>query len=324
MSVTEEKVLKWAKEIILIERETLGGVVNALGESFLNAVEVIEKCTGKLVFTGVGKSAIVAQKLCGTFNSLGIASIFLHAADAVHGDMGSVEKNDVIIAISKSGNTPEIRVLLPLLKNMGPSIVGITSGPRSFMAENCDVCIIVPVEREACPFNLTPTASVIAHLAVGDALAMVLVKKRGLTQEDLGRNHPGGIIGKKLYMKVRDVLAGQHGARPCVNPDTPLPEVIVSITEGRLGATVVMENDRICGIITDGDIRRMLGKAPLWHTLKAKDIMTQNPKIIDADALAVDALRMINQYKITQIIVTEEGKYAGLLHFHDLVREGII
>lgn len=319
-----DHILSIGKWVIEQESSTLREVGTYLGESFIEAVNVLINVQGKVVFTGVGKSAIACQKISATFNSLGIPSILLHATDAIHGDMGCVSHNDVVIAISKSGDTPELKVLIPFLKNLRVPIISITSNKESFLARNSTVSIYVPVEKEACPLNITPTTSVIAHIAVGDALAMTLLKLKGITREDFSRNHPGGIIGKKLYLKVRDVLQNQKGEKPFVFPTSKMPEVILSITEGRLGASVVIENQKIVGIITDGDIRRMLQKYPNWSNLTAADIMTPNPKTIDIDELAVNALHIINTYKITQIVCVKDGKYEGLLHFHDLIREGII
>jgi len=316
--------IEMGRSIISFEAEVLRDVANSLDENFHRAVDMLRECRGKIVLTGVGKSAIAAQKICATLNSIGIVALFLHAGDAVHGDMGVVKKEDVIIAISKSGDTSELKVLIPLLKNMGVSIIGITSNRESFLFRSSDVAIYVPVRGEACPLGITPTASVIAHIAVGDALAMSILKIKKIGLEDFGRNHPAGIIGKKIYMKVADVLAGQKSRKPFVYPDTPMPEVIMAITEGMVGAVVVLNNDQICGIITDGDIRRMLGRTSEWTHLRARDIMTTNPKTIEASELAVEALHMINRYKITQLVVVDNGKYVGILHFHDLVREGIM
>ncbi len=300
--------------------------VLALSEKIDNDfVEVIEKILtlkGRVILTGIGKSAIIAQKIVATLNSTGTPAIFMHAADAIHGDLGIIQKDDLIIAISKSGNTPEIKVLVPYLKQTGNILVAMVGNHESFLAEQADYILDTSITREACPNNLAPTTSTTVQLAMGDAIAVCLQTKRQFTDQDFAKYHPGGALGKQLYLKVSDL--SDHNGIPMVTADASIRSVLISITEYRLGATVVIEDEKILGIITDGDIRRMLGKYEDVSGLQAKDIMSLNPKTIDKTELAANALHLMRQYSISQLVVTAEGKYAGIIHLQDILKEGII
>ena len=276
---------------------------------------------GKVVVTGIGKSANIASKIVATFNSTGTSSVFLHAADAIHGDLGVVGKEDIVIAISKSGETPEIRVLIPLLKARGNKIVAMAGNKDSYLALQADYFLDVTVEQEACPNNLAPTASTTAQLAMGDALAVCLLDLRGFTPGDFAKFHPGGALGKRMYLRVADIFA--KNPVPVVSPDETMENVILEISSKRLGATAVVENDTLLGIITDGDLRRMIEKHGDYKKLRAKDIMSPNPKVIEKESLAVDALTLMRENNITQIPVLDNGKYSGIIHLHDILKEGI-
>jgi arabinose-5-phosphate isomerase len=275
-----------------------------------------------LIVTGIGKSAIIAQKMVATFNSTGTPSIFLHASEAIHGDLGMVQNDDVIICISKSGNSPEIKVLVPLLKRFGNILIAITGNVSSFLAKGSDFILNTTVETEACPINLAPTNSTTAQLVMGDALAVCLMEIRGFTPDDFAKYHPGGALGKKLLLRVQDML--EHTLKPMVSPDTSIKKVIFEISEKRLGVTAVMDQEKVIGIITDGDIRRMLSERDSFADLTAKDIMTRNPKLIQSTDMVVDALNILEDFSITQLVVVENEKYKGILHLHDILKEGIL
>ena len=316
-------ILSLAKETILLESKTIANLANLLNDSFANAVNFILKSKGRVIVTGIGKSANIANKMVATFNSTGTPAVFMHAADAIHGDLGNVQKDDVVICISKSGNTPEIKVLVPLIKNSENKIIAITGNPDSFLGTNADFVLNSYVEKEACPNNLAPTTSTTAQLVLGDALAVCLLEIRGFTSSDFAKYHPGGALGKRLYLRVSDLI--KNNQLPQVKTDDTVTKVIVEISEKRLGVTAVTDNNNtILGIITDGDIRRMLSKTTEINSLTAADIMSKNPKSIHVDAMAVDALEMLENNSITQILVTNsDHKYVGVVHLHDIIKEGI-
>jgi len=277
---------------------------------------------GRVIVTGIGKSANIASKIVATFNSTGTPAVFMHAADAIHGDLGNIQNSDVVICLSKSGDTPEIKVLLPLIKNYGNKIIGITGNPDSFLGKNADFTINSYVEKEACPNNLAPTTSTTAQLVLGDALAVCLLNLKDFSSKDFAKYHPGGTLGKRLYLRVDDLVANNEA--PKVAAESSIKDVIVEISEKRLGTTAVVENDKVIGIITDGDLRRMLEKNTDFSKLTAKDIMSTNPIQVDSDTMAVSALDIMQKHDITQILVSENDKYKGVIHFHDLLKEGII
>lgn len=311
-----------AKKTILAESNAINQLVNFLTDDFAAAVELIYNCKGRLVVTGIGKSAIIAQKMVATFNSTGTPSMFLHASEAIHGDLGMVQDGDVIICISKSGNSPEIKVLAPLLKRFGNSLIGITANLTSFLAKESHLVINAHVDSEACPNNLAPTNSTTAQLVLGDALAVCLMEMRNFKSEDFAKYHPGGALGKKLLLRVSDMLDRTH--KPIVTPTTSIKDVIVEISEKRLGVTAVIENNKLIGIITDGDIRRMLNKTETISGLIAKDIMTVNPKTIQLNSMVIDAFNIMEDFSITQMVVEDNNEYVGILHIHDILKEGII
>ncbi|MEO8771491.1 MAG: KpsF/GutQ family sugar-phosphate isomerase [Ferruginibacter sp.] len=294
-----------------------------IDEDFVKAVEQIAYCKGRLVVSGIGKSAIIAQKIVATLNSTGTASMFMHAADAIHGDLGMIQKNDILLLISKSGDSPEIKVLVPLLKNFGNILIGMVGNTQSFLAKNCTILLNTTVLQEACPNNLAPTTSTTAQMVMGDALAVCLMELKGFNSDDFAKFHPGGTLGKKLYLRVADLIV--HNQKPSVKQNASIKEVIVEITKNRLGAAAVInEKNEIAGVITDGDLRRMLEKNDVVNVLQAKDIMSVDPKSITSDALAAEALEMMRSKNISQLLVTENNQYAGIIHLHDLIREGII
>ncbi len=321
--MNNQSLLSFAHNTILNEAKAIKKLDEYLTEDFVSAVKYIYQAEGRTILTGVGKSAIIAQKIVATFNSTGTPAIFMHAADAIHGDLGIIQENDVVICISKSGNTPEIKVLVPFIKAFHNKIIAITGNSSSFLAEQADYVLNCHVEQEACPNNLAPTTSTTAQMVIGDALAVCLVKLRGFSSKDFAKYHPGGALGKKLYLRISDITA--RNEKPQVEPDTPISGVIVEITEKMLGATVVIDNGAIIGIITDGDIRRMLSDQKNdVRQLAAKDIMGKSPKTIDNNALAVDAIELLESNEITQLIAEENGEYKGIVHIHDLIQEGII
>lgn len=317
-----QSILDLAKKTITLESEAVANLSEILNEDFAKTVELIYNSKGRVIITGIGKSAIIATKIVATLNSTGTPAIFMHAADAIHGDLGLILEDDIVICISKSGNTPEIKVLVPLIKDAKNKMIAITGNKDSFLGKQADYVLNTFVEKEACPNNLAPTTSTTAQLVMGDALAVCLLELRGFSSRDFAKYHPGGALGKKLYLRVND-LSSQNKV-PAVNPNTDIANVIVEITEKLLGVTAVLENDRIIGIVTDGDLRRMLSKKTDFNGLTAKDIMSTNPKRIDANAMAVDAKDMMETHGISQLLVEENGQYVGVVHLHDLVKEGII
>ena len=319
---TVTTILESAKKTILAESESIANLVNYLSEDFAKSVDIIFKSKGRLVITGIGKSAIIAQKIVATLNSTGTPSIFLHASEAVHGDLGMVLPEDVIICISKSGNSPEIKVLVPLLKRFGNTLIGMTSDLNSFLGKESHYILHAHVDNEACPNNLAPTNSTTAQLVLGDALAVALMEVRNFKNEDFAIYHPGGALGKKLLLKVKDMLDTTH--TPRVNPNDSIKKVIMEISEKRLGVTAVVENNNVIGIITDGDIRRMLNTRDTFTDLVAKDIMTKNPKNINSTILVSEALNILENNSITQLVIIEDDKYLGILHLHDILKEGIV
>ncbi|MEL1240178.1 KpsF/GutQ family sugar-phosphate isomerase [Flavobacterium flavipallidum] len=320
--ISKENILAIAKKTILSESEAIVKLVDYLDENFFKAVEIIFQSKGRLVVTGIGKSAIIGQKMVATFNSTGTPSMFLHAAEAIHGDLGMIQKNDVIICISKSGNSPEIKALIPLLKRDGNPLIGISGNTSSALAKGSDYVLNTTVDMEACPINLAPTNSTTAQLVMGDALAVCLMEMRDFKPEDFAKYHPGGALGKKLLLKVKDLI--EHNQKPIVSPDTPVKKVIFEISEKRLGVTAVVENNQVIGIITDGDIRRMLNDRDTFTDLTAKDIMSKNPKSIPSETMAIDALQILENHSITQLIVIDNNEYKGVLHLHDILKEGIL
>ncbi|WP_420837403.1 KpsF/GutQ family sugar-phosphate isomerase [Algibacter amylolyticus] len=305
-----------------MESKAILNLASLITDDFAEAIQLIYKSKGRVIITGIGKSAIIASKIVATLNSTGTPAIFMHAADAIHGDLGLILKDDVVICISKSGNTPEIKVLVPLIKSAKNKMIAITGNPDSFLGQHANYILNAYVEKEACPNNLAPTTSTTAQLVIGDALAVCLLGLRGFSSNDFAKYHPGGALGKKLYLRVQDISSVNE--KPKVAPDTNIKNVIVEITEKMLGVTAVVENDKIIGIITDGDLRRMLSKVDDFSGLTAKDIMGNNPKRIQAEAMAIDALELMENNDISQLLVEENGKYAGIVHLHDLIKEGII
>ena len=292
-------------------------------DEFVAVLNLIYNSRGRLIITGIGKSAIIGNKIVATLNSTGTPSIFMHAADAIHGDLGNIQPDDVVMCISKSGNTPEIKVLVPLIKRMGNKLVAMVSNVDSYLGQHSDHVVRATVEEEACPNNLAPTSSTTTQLVMGDAIAVCLLKMRGFSAEDFAKYHPGGSLGKKLYLRVEDVFDKE--VRPYVFPDESIQNTIINISQNRLGATVVLDkDDALMGIITDGDVRRMVENGKPVDTLTAKDIMSRNPKVIEKGELAINAFSIMEKNKITSVVVLDGGKYAGLIHIHEVLREGIV
>ena len=318
-----DSIKQIALRTIDLEAESISGLKTFVNEEFEKAVEAIAACRGRLVISGIGKSAVIAQKIVATLNSTGTPSIFMHAADAIHGDLGIIQQEDVVLIISKSGESPEIKVLVPLIKNFNNVLIGMVGNTESFLARQSNIILNTTVEQEACPNNLAPTTSTTAQLVMGDALAVCLMEMKGFRSEDFAKFHPGGMLGKKLYLRVSDLSAANE--KPKVLPGQSLKEVIVEMTKKRLGVTAVVdEEDNLLGIITDGDLRRMLNKSIEIDEIRAEDIMTKSPKTIAPDELAVEALNLLRKYEITQLFVMNEGKYFGVIHLHDLLKEGFI
>lgn len=316
-------ILDIARQTILRESQSIKELANYLDATFEKVVHLIHQSKGRLVISGIGKSAIVAQKIVSSLNSTGTPSLFLHAADALHGDLGMVLKDDIVMIISKSGDTPEIKVLIPIIKNFNNKIIALCGNENGYLAKSADYFLNSTVSEEACPNNLAPTSSTTAQMVIGDALIVSLMHLKGFGSEDFAKFHPGGALGKRLYLHIGDLII--HNEKPEVKEDTPLKEVILEITQKRLGVTVVTdENTQVKGIVTDGDLRRMLEKESNISSLSARDIMTTHPKQIDKTELAVNGLAMMRQNNITQLVVTEADKYFGIIHLHDLIREGII
>ena len=315
-------ILAIARKTIKTEAASIDNLASLLDDQFADAVNCILESKGRVVISGIGKSAIIASKIVATLNSTGTPSIFMHAADAIHGDLGTIQKDDVVICISKSGNTPEIKMLVPLIKLGNNKLIGMTGSPDSYLAANADFTLNTFVEKEACPNNLAPTTSTTAQLVIGDALAICLLELRGFSSKDFAKYHPGGTLGKKLYLRVSDIA--KNNLKPQVKLDTPVKDVIVEISEKMLGATAVMDGEEIKGIVTDGDIRRMLNKYENINGLTAKDIMTTNPKTVDCNVLAVKALKEMRSKGISQLLVVEGAQYIGVVHLHNLIKEGIM
>ena len=314
-------IKKIARETIAIELAAVAKLESSINDDFVNAINLILSTKGRLIVAGIGKSANIANKMVATFNSTGQPAVFLHAADAIHGDLGNIQEGDVVICISKSGNTPEVKALVPFIKNMGNKIIALTGNPKSFLAIKSDFILDVSVEKEACPNNLAPTSSTTAQLVMGDAIAMSLLACKDFTEEDFARFHPGGILGKRLNIKVQDLISDYT---PKVNPNASINEVIIEISQNRLGVTAVLNDKKLAGIITDGDLRRMLENEKDISSLCAKDIMSCDPKITKPEDLAYNALKEMEQNNITQLIVIKSEKYLGVIHIHDIIKEGII
>lgn len=311
-----------AKKILQEEAEAILKVKDLVDSQFVACVEHILSQKGRLVFTGIGKSAIIAQKIVATLNSTGTPAIFMHAADAIHGDLGMIQSEDSVVCISKSGDTPEIKVLVPLIKRLGVPLIAMVSNPTSFLGKQADYLLHAYAEREADGLNLAPTTSTTVALALGDALAVCLLEARGFSSQDFAKYHPGGALGKRLYLKVSDIYPNHQF--PCIASNASIKEAIHEISSKRLGATAVMDGTTLLGIITDGDVRRMLENFTDWSNLRVQDMMNTNPKTIDADAFATEALAIMQSKNITQLVVIENGKAVGFVHLHDLLKEGIV
>lgn len=319
----KDSVKQIALRAIKMEANSIEELTSFIDKDFEKAIDAIASCSGRLIISGIGKSAVIAQKIVATLNSTGTPASFMHAADAIHGDLGMVQQEDVVLIISKSGNSPEIKVLVPLIKNFGNTLIGMIGNTESFLAKHADILLNTTVKEEACPNNLAPTTSTTAQLVMGDVLAIVLMELKGFGSDDFAKFHPGGTLGKKLYLRVSDLYAINE--KPKVSSSQSLKDVIVEISKKRLGATAVVdEQNNLLGIITDGDLRRMLEKDGNIEKFTAKDIMTKDPKTINADELAVDALDLMRKNEITQLVVVENKKYSGIIHLHDLIREGLI
>lgn len=319
----KELILTTARQTLQIEQNAIAALIDSLDNDFVKTVETIFQSKGRVIVTGIGKSAIVAQKIVATFNSTGTPSVFMHAADAIHGDLGMIQRDDTIICLSKSGDTPEIKVLIPLLKNFGNTLVAMVSNRDSYLGKQAHYILHTPIEKEADPNNLAPTASTTSQMVLGDTLAISLLTLRGFSAEHFAQFHPGGALGKQLYLRVRDIYP-MHGS-PSVSGSTNLKNTILEMTSQRLGATAVLDdNQNLIGIVTDGDLRRLLIKDLDLKVVKAEEVMTPNPQTIDSESLAVEALKLMREKSITQLIATEGGRYVGMVHLHDLVREGLL
>ncbi len=320
--VRQGTIINEALRTIELEAEAIHHLSTMIDDEFVKAIDALYNCKGRIVISGIGKSAIIAQKIVATLNSTGTPSIFLHAADAIHGDLGMVQQQDLVMIISKSGESPEIKVLVPLIKNFNNTLISIVGNTASFLAKHSDFVINTTVEQEACPNNLAPTTSTTAQLVMGDVIAVCLMKKKGFNVADFAKLHPGGALGKKLYLRVSDLYV--ENEKPEVRPDQLLKEVILEMTRKRMGVTAVTAKDgTLAGIITDGDLRRMLERNGL-ENIRAKDIMTKNPKVVLPSEMAVNALDIMRKAEITHLVVAENGKYLGMIHLHDLVKEGLI
>lgn len=320
--ITKEKILALAKETIISESQAILKLAELLTADLAESVRLIYESNGRLIVTGIGKSAIIAQKIVATLNSTGTPAQFLHASEAVHGDLGMVQADDVVICISKSGNSPEIKILVPILNRFGNTLIAITGNLSSFLAKNAQFVLDTTVEKEACPNNLAPTNSTTAQLVMGDCIAVCLMEMRNFKSEDFAKYHPGGALGKKLLLRVLDML--DESKKPMVQADASIQSVIFEISEKRLGVTAVIEDEKIIGIITDGDIRRMLSKTETITGIQARDIMTHNPKMIKSTDMVVDALNSMEDFSITQLIVADGLDYKGVIHLHDILKEGIV
>lgn len=319
---TKEEIKQSAIKTIETEVLAIVNLKKSISDDFVESVKLILESDGRVVISGIGKSANIANKIVSTLNSTGTPSIFMHAADAIHGDLGIVCKNDVVICISKSGETPEIKLLIPLLKNLGNPLIGMVGKMNSYLAQQADYVLDTSVEKEACPNNLAPTASTTAQLVMGDALAVCLLESRGFSEADFARYHPGGTLGKKLYLRVSDLYINNE--KPEVSPEDSMENIIIEISSKRLGATAVIENGVLIGIITDGDLRRMLHNPADFSKLKAREIMSKNPKSIDKNQLVVNALDVMRSNNITQMPVVDGKNYVGFIHIHDILKEGLL
>jgi arabinose-5-phosphate isomerase len=319
---SRKAIVSHAKKTIIDESLAISKLADFVDESFAEAVELIYNSKGRVIITGIGKSAIIANKIVATLNSTGTPSVFMHAADAIHGDLGLILKEDVVICISKSGNTPEIKVLIPLLKKAKNILIAITGNMKSMLAEQADFIFNSYVQKEACPNNLAPTTSTTAQLVIGDALAVCLQEIRGFSSDDFAKYHPGGALGKKLFLSVKELL--ELNEKPAVSLNSGIKEVIIEISKKRLGVTAVIENNKIVGIITDGDLRRMLANTEDFSKLYAKDIMSKAPKTINVSAMAIEAMEIMESNEISQLLVQDNEQYAGVIHLHDLIKEGLI
>lgn len=318
----KEKIRTSALLAIENELVSVKGMLNSVNEDFIAVAEKIYNSSGRLILTGIGKSAIIGNKIVATMNSTGTPSIFMHAADAIHGDLGIIQKEDIVIAISKSGETPEIKILVPLIKARGNMLVAMVGNVDSYLAKQSEYVLDTTVEKEACPNNLAPTSSTTAQLVLGDALAISLLELKGFKASDFAKIHPGGALGKRMFLRVGDISVKNE--IPKVNADELATDVIIEISSKRLGATAVIENGKIIGVITDGDIRRMIEKTPEFTKLKATEIMSTNPRTIEKEELVVNALSIMRENNITQLLVVDEGKYCGVIHLHDILNEGIL
>lgn len=319
-----DQILAVGRRTVELETRSIEGLQAFLNEDFARAVQAVYECKGRLVVSGIGKSAIVAQKIVATLNSTGTPALFLHAADAIHGDLGMVQEEDIVLIISKSGESPEIKVLVPLIKNFGNQLIGMVGQTQSFLAQQADFVLNTTVSKEACPNNLAPTSSTTAQMVMGDALAVCLMEMKGFNGQDFAKFHPGGNLGKRLYLRVKDLYV--QNQRPQISPEAVLKDIIISISGSRLGVTVVSDSSqKVLGVITDGDLRRMLEKEADLSSVRAAGIMTLNPKNIGPDALAIEALDLLRKHDITQLVVVDTNQhYLGVLHLHDLIKEGLL
>jgi len=322
--MNSSQILEIAQRTVRLEAEALAALIPGLNNDFVQAVNAVKETPGRLVVSGIGKSAIVAQKIVATLNSTGTPSLYMHAADAIHGDLGMIQRHDIVMIVSKSGESPEIKYLVPLIKGFGNKLLAMVGNTQSFLAKQADFVLNTTVSKEACPNNLAPTSSTTAQMVMGDALAVCLMELSGFNGQDFARFHPGGNLGKRLYMRVRDLYTSNE--RPLVKPSAQLKETILSISKSRLGITVVCGADNsVLGVVTDGDLRRMLEQNQSLTEVSAADIMTVSPKTIGPDELAVNALETLKRHDITQLVVVEENnRYLGVLHLHDLIKEGLL
>ena len=318
-----ERIIQIAKEVIQKESESIKRLPEFIDNQFVDCIELILESKGRVIITGIGKSGIIAEKIVATLNSTGTPAIFMHAADAIHGDLGIVRKNDVVVCLSKSGNTPEIKVLVPFIKKTGNKLVAFISNTDSFLARQADIVIKTTVEKEACPHNLAPTSSTTAQLVMGDALAVTLLDIKKFSDNDFAKYHPGGALGRRLYLRVEDLYILNDV--PKVFTEDKLKDVIVEISAKRLGATAVLDkNNNLKGIITDGDLRRMLEKTNTLNNITARDIMSINPKTVSPEEYAINAFEIMRKKNITSLIVVKDHKYLGIIHLHDMLKEGFV
>jgi len=322
--VNRQKIIDSAIQTIQIELESIHELLHQIDENFVNVVTLLLESKGRVIVTGIGKSANVATKIVATLNSTGTPAVFMHASDAIHGDLGIVQRDDVVLMLSKSGDTPEIKVIIPFIKNFGNKIIALTANEQSYLAKNADYLLHTPMKREACPNNLAPTTSTTLQMIMGDALAVALLENRGFKQEDFAKYHPGGTLGKKLFLRVNEIASNKE--IPKSNPNDLIKDVIIEISKKRMGATAIIdEYEKLIGIVTDGDVRRMLQDNTNIADISAKDIMNNQPKTIQQNSLATDALKKMRENNISQLIVlNENAQYVGMIHLHDLLKEGII